>query len=297
MSSQRGVSHRIFVTGVAAVLWLAMPVAANPTAVRPEYTKRVDIPLCGSAAAALIIAASLSANVQSVPAEGLDPAEIGLTVDRNSVGQLDTDLNSASNVVRNATIALPLVLSAISAPGARWQAPARALLFAESLALTDGVTAVMKNVVSRPRPYTYVSDAERPTDAAYDVSKDRAFQSMPSGHATTAWCAAGFSMTDHLLTRPRASWEEQAVVGLAAGALASTASLLRVEAGQHFPTDVVAGSAIGAAGGIVVPLLHRYTSSEGRAPMPSKKSWLASAAGAVVGTGLVIAVDEWADSH
>ncbi len=135
---------------------------------------------------------------------------------------------------------------------------------------------IAQNAVSRPRPYAYYSDADRPEDAHYDVTLERTFQSMPSGHSTSAWCAASFTMTDHLLTHPNASWKEQAAVGFTMGLLASSTSLLRVEAEQHFPTDVMVGAAIGMAGGVLVPLSHRYLSAEGRAPMPPKQSWLAS---------------------
>jgi hypothetical protein len=53
----------------------------------------------------------------------------------------------------------------------------------------------------------------------------------------------------------------------------------------------MAGAAIGIAGGVLVPMSHRYLSSEECAPLPSKQSWLASFLGAAVATGIVITVD------
>jgi len=64
-------------------------------------------------------------------------------------------------------------------------------------------------------------------------------------------------MTTHLLQRPQASWVERAGVGFLGGVLAGTTSALRVEAGQHFPSDVLVGAGIGIVSGVAVPLLHR----------------------------------------
>jgi membrane-associated phospholipid phosphatase len=46
-------------------------------------------------------------------------------------------------------------------------------------------------------------------------------------------------------------------VWLAALGLATATAVLRVEAGKHFWTDVIAGSLAGAAVGVLVPTLHR----------------------------------------
>jgi membrane-associated phospholipid phosphatase len=88
-------------------------------------------------------------------------------------------------------------------------------------------------------------------------------------------------MTEYLLRHPEAGWVSRAAVGLVGGALAGATSTLRVEAGQHFPTDVVVGAGIGIAAGVVVPLVHR-----GRRGMPSTRAWLQTTGGAVAGTVL-----------
>jgi membrane-associated phospholipid phosphatase len=93
------------------------------------------------------------------------------------------------------------------------------------------------------------------------------------------------------MTRPAAGWKEQAVVGFAGGSIATTTSVLRVEAGQHFPSDVIAGGCIGVAGGVTIPLLHRYVVAGERAPSPSRASWLAATAGMAAGTGVALLVN------
>jgi membrane-associated phospholipid phosphatase len=161
---------------------------------------------------------------------------------------------------------------------------------AEAALLTAGIVTASKVAISRPRPYTYLPESERPADFHYDVTRDQAFMSMPSGHAATTWCAASFALTDYLVSHPDEEWTARATVGFTGSVIATTTSALRVDAGQHFPTDVLAGSAIGFACGAAVPLLHHYLEGGERAPLPSSEAWLQSLAGTAAGIGLGLLV-------
>lgn len=255
---------------------------------RPEYRWVVDGPILGVGAATWLTGIALDTDVQSVPPTGLDPSSIHLTIDRNIVGHHDTDADAASNYFRDAAAIYPMALAVITAPGGSrervgWE---RAGLYAESLVLAHGIVFVSKVGVSRPRPFTYLSASERPDHSKYRVESSRAFQSMPSGHAATVWCATGFAVTDHLMSHPDAGWVRNAAVAFGGSLLATTTSALRVEAGQHFPTDTMVGGLIGVASGTSVPLLHRWFLDDGPAPLPSAHAWLQSGAGAVVGIGV-----------
>jgi membrane-associated phospholipid phosphatase len=255
--------------------------------VRPEFRWKVDAPLTATGAAAWLAAAGIDADVQAVPPQGLDPRGIDLQIDRDVVGNNDKTSDTASNWFRNASVAYPLALALGMAPeGARTRALVdRSLLYGQALLVSGGICTLIKVTVSRPRPFTYLPESERPSDSKYAVDATRAFLSMPSGHSCTAWCSAGFAITDHLISRPTAGWVERSAVGFMGGLLATSTSALRVEAGQHFPTDVVAGGAIGAAGGVAVPLLHRWFRGHERAPLPPARAWLQTAASTVVGVG------------
>jgi membrane-associated phospholipid phosphatase len=85
----------------------------------------------------------------------------------------------------------------------------------ESLAVTVGVTYVLKYAINAPRP-------------------DSGGQSMPSGHTSFSFAAAEFM-------RKRYGWE----YGVPAYAAASFVAYSRVEARRHHPRDVVAGAGIG----------------------------------------------------
>ncbi len=90
-----------------------------------------------------------------------------------------------------------------------------ALELAESAALAMGVTYALKLGIDKTRP-----DGEN--------------QSFPSGHAAIAFTSAEFMFK-------RYGWE----YGLPAYAVATFVAYSRVESGQHYAIDVMAGAAIG----------------------------------------------------
>jgi membrane-associated phospholipid phosphatase len=287
-------------SAVALASGLATSVAAQdtasapkPVAVQPQFSWKLDAPIAGVGLAALLGAAAMTTDVQTVPAAGLDPSTIHWSVDRDAVGHLSTDANAASNWFRNAAVVYPVALAFASAPSdTRLRSTGtRVVVYGESMLLAGGITSLIKIGDSRPRPFTYVPASSLPDHDRYRTDDKRAFHSMPSGHASTTACAASFAITDHLLTRPQAHWLERAAVGFTSGALAASTASLRVEAGQHFPSDVMAGAAIGTATGIGVPLLHRWIAGDHVTPRPTGHAWLQAGAGAVVGigTGLLIA--------
>jgi membrane-associated phospholipid phosphatase len=218
---------------------------------------------------------------RAVPADGYDPLRLDWSLDRGAVGELDPGASNLSNWTRNAAIAFPYAVSLATSPGGgRMGGLARtAVVHGEAMLISGGLILLGKNLVGRARPYAYVSSLARPKGSSYDVTQQRTFDSMPSGHSATAWTGAAMGLTEYMLNRPVAPWWERAAVGFAGGALAGTTSALRVEAGQHFPSDVLAGAGIGIAVGVTIPLLHR-----GDRRIPSLKSWLQMTGGVLVGS-------------
>lgn len=122
-------------------------------------------------------------------------------------------------------------------------------IFAESMLLTSALTNATKVLTLRTRPYAYTE----PGGKADDV------HSFASGH-TSAAAAATFTAA-RLIDRQN-DLSPAARIGLYGGATAITAGVgaLRVAAGMHFPTDVLAGAALGAGIGILLPTLHEVSS-------------------------------------
>jgi len=254
----------------------------------PELGWWRDASMLGTGVTLLQIGSRLPVHRQDVPPEGLDPARIRWSFDRSVIGERSTRADTESDYYRDALIAYPMVLAFVSQPpGTRWGGTLRrSLMYAEAIGLSEGITAIVKSTDDRPRPFTYLPSEERPDNGAFDVTLEESFRSMPSGHATITFCAAGFAMTDHLLTRPDAGWAENAGVAFVAGFLAGITAELRIEGGQHFPSDTIVGGLIGTAAGVSVPLLHRSLGPERkRGRMPPRRAWLQAIAGEIAGIG------------
>lgn len=255
--------------------------SASSKATQPALHGWREAGLTAAGASLLFSGALTNVRFRDVPAEGLNPLGLDFRFDRGSVGDLHPGASRMSDWTRNAAVAFPFALSLATSPGGtRTRGLARtAVVHAEAMLISQGLTLLGKKMLGRPRPYAYVPALDRPDGTSYDVTLDRTFVSMPSGHASSAWAGAALGLTEYMLSRPEAAWWERAGVGFVGGALAGATSALRVEAGQHFPSDVLAGAGIGIGVGVAVPLLHR-----GDRPIPGARSWLEMTGGVLVGT-------------
>jgi membrane-associated phospholipid phosphatase len=150
------------------------------------------------------------------------------------------------------------------------------LIYAETLAINSLLTGAAKYLVQRPRPYLY---DRSPAVQAYARSSGRGGQlSFFSGHSSIAFASA-VAGAQLFAVRSRSTAARAAVWGIELAFAAATANL-RVRAGQHYYSDVVVGSIVGAAVGVTVPLLHlRYPA----AYRPEPAEWGAMALGLVGG--------------
>lgn len=255
-------------------------------AARLEFDLRREASVLGLVAGFHTASELVPEPIRFVPATGFDPLEIDWSVDRNVLGTSEASAGPASDHARDAAVLLPMVLSAFTAGSWRTLA-ASGGVYAEALLITRTVTHLGKVAFGRPRPGTYGPQPVSEAGLRYAPSAS-AFHSMPSGHASAAWTGAAMAFTSHLLLRPRASGAERFGLGFVAGALAGATSALRVEAGAHFPSDVIAGAGVGIASGILVPLAHR-----GELPLPRREAWLQTIAGVALGTvtGVVLGSD------
>lgn len=124
-------------------------------------------------------------------------------------------------------------------------------MYLETQLLNLGTTALLKNVISRPRPFAYNEDARIPREAKLSLDARRSF---PSGHSSTTFAAATFLGVVNERLNPGSSANPW--VWGASYAAATTTAVLRVMAGKHYPTDVLAGAGIGILFGWLVPKLH-----------------------------------------
>ncbi len=123
------------------------------------------------------------------------------------------------------------------------------VVITQTLSATLVTTALLKMMVARARPLTYNPDFSASTRFSGDARL-----SFPSGHSSMAFSAA--SLTAVMLLK-RYPGHVGAYLGTASAYLAaSSVATLRVLAGKHFITDVIAGAALGTVIGLVIPLSH-----------------------------------------
>ncbi|MEV7415289.1 phosphatase PAP2 family protein [Streptomyces sp. NPDC089919] len=164
-------------------------------------------------------------------------------------------------------------LLVFGSPGAR----RGAVRAAASLALASAtVNTVGKWAVRRPRPLLEgVPDVRR-------LSRQPVTTSFPSGHSASA---AAFATG---LTLAAPEW------GAVAVPLAGAVALSRVHTGVHYPSDVLAGAALGVGAALCVRGLVRGAERAAELPRDERPAWRAPAL--PDGDGLVVVVNSGSGS-
>lgn len=284
-----------FGAGVAALVLLVLA-AASPSLAGPAARDSLGSPLSLSTRDVAVLGTGavlgglgafvLEADVRTVPPAGLDRNAIHLGWDRRAIDTPDPGALSASNVTLGASVILPAVFG-LAFPTPEGRKPGFLRLGTtgtEAAILALGGAQFAKSLIGRPRPYTYLPEAERPAGDRYDTGRVEAFESMPSGHATLAWTAAMTGVGYLASRRPDLPGWVHFLGGAAAGGLATSTSLLRVQGQGHFPSDVVAGSLWGGTAGTAVVLLRGGPA----APGDRGKAWLRSLLGVAAGSALAL---------
>lgn len=187
-----------------------------------------------------------------------------LGIDRVAVRQkLDSNAGTYSNLglIAAATYAVTDTVLDIFREG-KAAAITDFVMYAEAAAITQSVTNVAKVGFRRPRPIAYIDRnayiARGGDPATYDNATTDSALSFFSGHASAVSSLASAATYIAFARSPRGVRPWLTLGGGAA--LTAFVSYERVRAGAHFPTDVLAGSLVGAGIGAVVVYLHREDS-------------------------------------
>ena len=127
----------------------------------------------------------------------------------------------------------------------------------ESLAVAGTLIQSIKYLAARKRPfvrYGHANDGATDSEGStYDVNNPDSHLSFPSGHTGAT---AALTVSAAMLATLQ---ESEAAPYLWAGAAVCTVSVaaLRMMAEKHYFTDVLAGAALGAGAGALVPWLHK----------------------------------------
>lgn len=172
--------------------------------------------------------------------------------DRWAIGNYSPQLSALSSVVAGAELAVPALADLADGWNgtASWGALAvDGILLEETLVLSGTLSSYAKSMRVHATPISYdpaVPESERkiPQNAS----------SFFSNHTASAFATAVYSAYTFQVRHPDSRlvpWVWGGSLGLA-----SAVGSMRVMAGKHFPSDVVAGAAAGALCGYLVPKLH-----------------------------------------
>ena len=166
------------------------------------------------------------------------------SVDRWALGSGSATGDVASDMILTGVAGFTAFAGLHGLPAHQWRG--NFAVFANAVSWTAASTEWLKVIVHRKRAVLY-------TAAAVTAANDRESQlSFPSLHASLAFAAA----TSYLVIARRQHlphWTRNTIL-LYVGALSVAA--LRVQSGNHFPTDVLAGAAVGSGIGWLVPMIH-----------------------------------------
>ena len=171
-------------------------------------------------------------------------------LDRSSLDNWSHTADKASDLLMYTTVAAPIALG-FTDVGSK-QPGTLAVMYLQTMALQGGTVFLLKNVISRPRPFVYNDDPDIPL--ALKTSRT-ARRSFPSGHTANSFAAMVFTATVYDRLYPDSNARGWVWGGCMTAA--ATTGYLRYAAGRHFPTDILAGAVIGAVAGYLVPRWHK----------------------------------------
>ena len=129
------------------------------------------------------------------------------------------------------------------------------LLYGEVILLNKGLTLLAKTSILRPRPFVYNDAFEEG-----NKTKPSARLSFFSGHTSTTSANCFFAAKVFSDYFPDSKLKPY--VWTLAATIPAATGYFRVEAGKHYPSDVITGYAVGAAIGFLIPHLHKRPSKK-----------------------------------
>lgn len=264
------VGAAVLTTGSASADPLAAPAAPSPTPsvaagippLEPGQHFVVDpvldgVVIVGGAGFSALLGLVLSSG--EITANEPGPTSNLLSWDRGTVTQsFDKNAGTYSDIGLYTAVGFAVLDPILSWARDGWDAGlVDAMMYAETISLTEVFTDVTKIAVRRPRPIDYVNcPYPQPTPAPAGCKGTDLNLSFFSGHAATV-ASIGATATYLAFVRDPDTARPWITLG-ASVALTSFVSYERVASGEHFPTDVVVGAMAGATIGILVPHLHRH---------------------------------------
>lgn len=168
--------------------------------------------------------------------------------DRSTAGNWNPSSSLASDYMLYASAAMPLLMLADRRARKDWLG--LAFMYVEVAGITVGLTELTKGLARRARPFAYGTAA--PMDERLNADARLSFFSGHTSVATSMCFLTAKVFSDYSDNRTA-----EALVWTGAVLVPAVVAYLRVDAGKHFPSDVITGYLVGGAIGYLIPELHK----------------------------------------
>ncbi|MCF0223551.1 MAG: phosphatase PAP2 family protein [Fibrobacter sp.] len=231
-----------------------MPVTASE-ATKQQYTLSMglDLPLTLSAIATELTGSYLYSQMTR-PSQMPDKSDL-LPWDRPFAGRYDKNADLASDIGAILSVA-PLAIGGIawySGSSNAQEFGTFSTMLLQSILFQSGINLATRSLKVWPRPYIFATEGTGKEEAKN--AKGEAFGSFFSGHASAAFTIAVF--TSEWYANTHSNPINTRVVTALAYSLAGVESVLRIAAGKHYPTDILAGAMIGTSVSYLVLWAHK----------------------------------------
>ena len=247
---------------VGTLLLTTCPSASAQQAPSPYHTRfAVDGPISlglGAASAFGLYRVQQKSGLSNTELAALNKNDVP-RFDRFVAGKYSETAQITSDLLCYPTLVIAPGLLALN-PAVRGRYGQVAALYLQAMLATDALFTTTVGNVYRYRPYLY--GAEGGNGRSGKIATNSFFAGH-TAHTATATFFAAKVLHDFNPGSPA----EPFIWG-AAAVLPAAVAYYRLEAGKHFLSDNLVGYAVGATMGIVVPQLHKKTSSQGLSLLP-----------------------------
>lgn len=242
-----------------SIVMAEQPAAQNDKVYKMKYG--LDIPVAVAGTAWTLYGFSKIYGRDKVPqAEilALDPQDVN-SIDRPATRYYSTKAKSASDKFFYGSMPAPLIF--LLDKRMRKDAAKIGLLYLEAMAVTGTVYTSSSMIAGRFRPYAYNPDVDMGTRRG-----GGARNSFPAGHPALVATSTFFMAKVYSDYHP--NMKNKWILYTVAGGASLATGILRVKAGQHFPTDVMVGVPLGVLSGLLVPHFHKNRENNNWTIMP-----------------------------
>ncbi len=209
-----------------------------------ELHVKTDVPVFGVAGGLALLPVFLN-NVKHTCPPCLPSDVNGL--DRGTATRRNDTIDKVSTGAAAAALGWPFAAIFLDAKTSK-DAITDGLVTGQAVLVDVAINQMVKYAVHRPRPFIYG------IQSGSELTKNDNYYSFYSQHTSIVF-AAGISYARTYALRHPTSRRRWLVYTAAVGGGSAVASM-RVLAGRHFPTDVMAGAAAGTGIGLLIPRLH-----------------------------------------